>query len=180
MKLDRLLVQIISAPNFDHFSAVELRAAYITLHSDKDLVPSAARRFVYAELVKLVKNGWLRKTITKKKEITNFSKTDLFDADKLTFECTENSNENSNENSQTNTVNNAIQNSLQERLNEYKNELLMSYGESSEYKKLCNDFPELYELLQPQYNNAREQNSRLLGKIKAVENLINDGKNKTV
>ena len=93
MKLDRLLVQIISAPNFDHFSAVELRAAYITLHSDKNLVPSAARRFVYAELVKLVKNGWLRKTITKKKEITNFIKTDLFDADKLTFECKEDSNE---------------------------------------------------------------------------------------
>jgi hypothetical protein len=176
MKLDRLLVQIISAPNFDHFSAVELRAAYITLHSDKSLVPSAARRFVYAELVKLVNNGWLRKTITKKKEITNFIKTDLFDADKFTFECKEDCNENG----QTNTVNNVIQNSLQERLNEYKNDLLMSYGESSEYKKLCNDFPELYELLQPQYNNAREQNSRLLGKIKAVENLINDGKNKTV
>jgi hypothetical protein len=176
MKLDRLLVQIISAPNFDNFSALELRAAYITLHSDKSLVPSAARRFVYTELVKLVKNGWLRKTITKKKEITNFSKTDLFDADKLTFECKEESNEYD----QTDPANNAIQNSLQERLNEYKNELLMSYGESSEYKKLCNDFPELYKLLQPQYNNAREQNSRLLGKIKAVENLITDGKNKAV
>jgi len=176
MKLDRLLVQIISAPNFDHFSAVELRAAYITLHSDKNLVPSAARRFVYAELVKLVKNGWLRKTITKKKEITNFSKTDLFDADKLTVECKEYINEKS----QISPTSNTIQSSLQERLNEYKNELLMSYGESSEYKKLCDDFPELYELLQPQYNNAREQNSRLLGKIKAVENLINDGKNKSV
>jgi hypothetical protein len=176
MKLDRLLVQIISAPNFDHFSAVELRAAYITLHSDKGLVPSAARRFVYAELVKLVKNGWLRKTITKKKEITNFSKTDLFDADKLTFEYKDESHENS----QIPTTSSTIQNSLQERLNEYKNELLMSYGESSEYKQLCNDFPELYELLQPQYNNAREQNSRLLGKIKAIENLLTDGKNKAV
>jgi hypothetical protein len=175
MKLDRLLVQIISAPNFDHFSAVELRAAYITLHLDKGLVPSAARRFVYAELVKLVNNGWLRKNITKKKEITNFIKTDLFDADKLTFECKEDSNKNG----QTNPANNAIQNSLQERLNGYKNELLMSYGESNEYKQLCNDFPELYERLQHQYNNAREQNSRLLGKIKAVENLINDGKNKS-
>jgi hypothetical protein len=171
MKLDRLLAQIISAQNFDHFSALELRAAYITLHSDKNLVPSAARRFVYAELVKLVNNGWLRKTITKKKEITNFIKTDLFDADKLTFELKEDSNENS----QISSTKNAIQKSLQERLNKYKNELLMNYGESSEYKQLCNDFPELYELLQPQYNNAHEQNSRLLGKIKAVENLITDG-----
>jgi len=172
MKLNRLLVKIISAPNFDHFSAVELRAAYITLHSDKKMAPSAARRFVYAELVKLVNNGWLRKTVSKKKEITTFIKTSLFNVNKLTYSCTEESNDNC----QINPSAKTIQESLRERLNLYKNELLISYGESSEYKQLCNDFPDLYELLQPQYNNAREQNSRLLGQIKAVENLINDGK----
>ena len=75
MKLNRLLGQIISAPNFDHFSAVELRAAYITLHPDKNLDPSFARRFVYAEIVKLLKKRWLRKTVSKKKEIATFIKT---------------------------------------------------------------------------------------------------------
>ena len=140
MKLNQSLAQIISAPNFDNFSAVELRAAYITLHSDKQLAPSTARRFVYAELVKLVKKGWLRKTVSKKKEITTFIKTNSFNANEITYVHEEESNE-------VLPPSNTIQNSLQERLKKYKNELLMSYGESSEYKQLCNDFPELYELL---------------------------------
>ena len=170
MKLNRLLGQIMSAPNFDHFSAVELRAAYITIHPDKNLIPSEARRFVYAELVKLVNNGWLRKTVSKKKEITTFIKTNLFNADKIIYS----SPEECKDNSQTNSSDKPIQEALRERLNQYKNELLISYGESNEYKKLCDDFPDLYELLQPKYNNAREQNSRLLGQIKAVEKLINE------
>lgn len=170
MKLNRLLGQIMSAPNFDHFSAVELRAAYITIHPDKNLIPSDARRFVYAELVKLVNNGWLRKTVSKKKEITTFIKTSLFNVNEITYS----SPEEFNDNKQTNSPDKPIQESLRERLNQYKNELLISYGESNEYKKLCDDFPDLYELLQPKYNSAREQNSRLLGQIKAVEKLINE------
>jgi hypothetical protein len=172
MKLNRLLGQIISAPNFDHFSAVELRAAYITLHPDKNLDPSIARRFVYAEIVKLLKKRWLRKTVSKKKEIATFIKTELFNIYEIT--CNENTDK-----STGNTFNLAskdIQKTLLVRLNQYKSELLISYGESGEYKQICNEFPNLYELLQPQYNSARENNSRLLGKIKAVENLINESK----
>lgn len=172
MKLNRLLGQIISAPNFDHFSAVELRAAYITLHPDKNLDPSFARRFVYAEIVKLLKKRWLRKTVSKKKEIATFIKTELFNVNAIT--CNE-----TNEESIDDTVHlpsKSIQKILLERLNQYKSELLISYGESAEYKQLFNDFPNLHALLQPQYNSAREHNSRLLGKIKAVENLINENK----
>jgi hypothetical protein len=171
MKLNQLLAQIISAPNFDRFSAVELRSAYIAMHSDKNIDPSTSRRFVYAELVKLVKQGWLRKSISKKKEITTFIKTDLFNVNKIIYESSA-----VESNSKANTQANAIRKSLLARLNKYKNELLINYGESSEYKQLCNEFPDLHERLQPQYNNAREQSSRLLGQIKAVENLIKSGK----
>ena len=172
MKLNGLLSQIISAPNFDHFSAVELRAAYITLHADKNLDPSFARRFVYTELVKLLNKGWLRKTVSKKKEITTYIKTELFNISAIT--CNE-----SGEKTTDNTVyllSKNIQKALLERLNQYKSELLISYGESGEYKQLFNEFPNLHEFLQPQYNSAREHNSRLLGKIKAIENLINESK----
>ena len=176
MKLNQLLAQIISAPNFNNFSAVELRAAYIALHSDKKLDPSAVRKFVYAELVKLIKKGWLRKTVSKKKEITTYIKTSSFNANGITYIHAEENNDEKSALFQCRT----IQNSLQDRLRKYKNELLINYGESNEYKQLCNDFPDLYKLLQPQYNNAREQNARLLGQIKAVENLINDGKKKAI
>ena len=74
MKLNNLVAQIIVAPNFDHFSAVEVRSAYLALNSDKSVDPNDARRFVYTELLKLVKKGWLKKSVSKKKEITSFIK----------------------------------------------------------------------------------------------------------
>lgn len=169
MKLDQLFAQVISAENFDHFSAVEIRAAYITLHADKGLDRSTARRFVYSELIKLVNNGWLRKTVLKKKEITTYIKTDIFNSAEISFERSKGASNVSRKNISTIT----IQDALQTRLNKYKNELLISYGESTEYKKLCNEFPDLFEELQQKYNDVRELNSRLLGQIKAVENLIN-------
>ena len=63
MKLNSLVAQIICAPNFDHFSTLEVRSAYLTLNNDKSVDPNDARRFVYCELLKLVKKGWLRKSV---------------------------------------------------------------------------------------------------------------------
>ena len=79
MKLNNLVAQIVVAPNFDHFSTVEVRSAYLALNKDKSIDPTNARRFVYTELLKLVKKGWLKKSISKKKEITSFIKTEMFD-----------------------------------------------------------------------------------------------------
>ncbi|WP_170235833.1 hypothetical protein [Colwellia demingiae] len=57
MKLNNLVAQIIAAPNFDHFSAIEVRSAYLALKCDNTIDPNDARRFVYTELLKLVKKG---------------------------------------------------------------------------------------------------------------------------
>ncbi|TWX68056.1 hypothetical protein ESZ36_12375 [Colwellia demingiae] len=69
-------------------------------------------------------------------------------------------------------VTNSLSETLVDRLNHYKNELLTGLGEVDEYKLLCNQFPELHTKLQSKYNEVREKNSKLLGSIKAVENLI--------
>ena len=124
---------------------------------------------MYTELLKLVKKGWLKKSVSKKKEITSFIKTEMFDpvaiavntkADVMNneephFESTDKLNE-----------------TLVSRLNNYKNELLTGLGEADEYKRICEQFPNLQSKLQPKYNEVREHNSKLLGSIKAVENLI--------
>ncbi|MEM5552569.1 hypothetical protein WNY63_17750 [Pseudoalteromonas neustonica] len=167
MKLDKLIAQIISAPNFDHFSAVEVRAAYLSLHQDKTICPTESRRFCYVELVKLVKRGWLRKTVSKKKGITSFTKTELFDEKAISHNIS------LDEIKIGEKVATNINESLFDRLNLYKSELLISLGESEEYKHLSTQFPDLNPQLQAQYNTVRERNSKLLGKIKAIENLIN-------
>lgn len=61
---------------------------------------------------------------------------------------------------------------LIDKLNHYKTELLLNLGESEAYKELYSEFPELVDELQPQYNKARDNNTRILGKIRAIEGLL--------
>lgn len=168
MKLNSLVAQIICAPNFDHFSTLEVRSAYLTLNNDKSVDPNDARRFVYCELLKLVKKGWLRKSVSKKKAITSFVKTDEFDPNGIIVSTQKP------EEAQTVSADDPIEtigDKLVERLAGYKNDLLSGLGEAEEYKRLCKQFPDLYSTLQPKYNQVREHNSKLLGSIKAIENL---------
>ena len=58
------------------------------------------------------------------------------------------------------------------KLNSYKAELLLNIGESEAYKELYSEFPELIDELQPKYNKARDNNTRILGKIRAIEGLL--------
>jgi hypothetical protein len=164
LKIDVFVAQIIKVPNFDNFTTSDVRSSFITLKNDPSLDPIAVRKKVYAELLKLVNKGWLNKKNTNKKGSTRFSKTELFDSEYLgalqaekpikdIFEEEKNKN-------------------LIAKLNHYKAELLLNIGESEAYKELYSEFPELVDEIQPQFNEARDNNTRILGKIKAIEGLL--------
>ena len=167
MRLNSVVAQIISVPNFDHFTTSDVRSAYLALENDSSLEPSTVRRKIYAELSKLVKKGWLNKIIPKKKGLTRFSKTDNFDDKVIKAICTP-----------TNLVESSDdkRKQLLGKLNHYKTELLLNIGESEAYKELYSEFPELVDEIQPQYNKARDNNTRILGKIRAIEGLLEQGK----
>jgi hypothetical protein len=137
----------------------------LALKSDPSLEPTKVRRNIYAELLKLVKKGWLKKLVSKKKGFTRFNKTEIFDVNAITtlakFDVT-----NSPERRDDKHV------KLLGKLNHYKAELLLNIGESEAYKELYSEFPELVDELQPQYNKARDNNTRILGKIRAIEGLL--------
>lgn len=170
MKLDPLVAQIIAAINFDHFTTSDVRSAYLALKNDPSLDPNSVRRNNYAELLKLVKKGWLNKKSSNIKGLTRFSKTELFDVKKLL------DNSDNEKSIATPTVDH--QQHLLAKLKHYKAELLLNIGESEAYKELYSEFPELVDDIQPQYNAARDNNTRILGKIKAIEGLLS--KEKTV
>ena len=165
MKFDPFVAQIIVATNFDHFTTSDVRSAYLALKSDPSLVPTTVRRNIYAELLKLVKKGWLKKLVSNKKGFTRFNKTDAFDVNAITilaqFDVTNSSEKQGDK-----------QVKLLGKLNHYKAELLLNIGESEAYKELYSEFPELVDELQPQYNKARDNNTRILGKIRAIEGLL--------
>lgn len=169
MKLDPFVAQIIVAKNFDHFTTSDVRSAYFALNNDPTLEPSTLRRRIYAELLKLVKKDWLKRVISKKKGLTRFSKTENFDVEVITSKtkC---------EPTKPVKKDNDKQGQLLSKLNHYKTELLLNIGESEAYKELYSEFPELVDELQPQYNKARDSNTKILGKIRAIEGLLKQDK----
>jgi hypothetical protein len=167
LKIDVLVVQIIVAPNFDNFTTSEVRSSYITLKNDGSLDPVKLRKKLYAELLKLVKKGWLKKKSSNIKGLTRFSKTALFDANALTEAMP--SEIAKNIHSET-----IKPHTLAAKLNHYKAELLLNIGETEAYKEIYTEFPELVDEIQPQYNVARDNNTKILGKIKAIEGLMKD------
>jgi hypothetical protein len=169
LKLDPVVAQIIVIESFDNFTTADVRTAYLALKNDVSLEPTSVRRKVYAELLKLVKKNWLNKVIPNKKGFTRFSKTKLFDVKKLQLNT-----EYESKSSITRTDNTKEQ--LFDKLNIYKSELLLNMGESEAYKELYSEFPELIDEIQPKYNKARDNNTKILGKIKAIEGLMNNDK----
>jgi len=166
LKLDPFVAQIIVATNFDYFTTSDVRSAYLALKSDPSLVPTIVRRIIYAELLKLVKKGWLNKLVSNKKGLTRFNKTGSFDVKAITTLAN------------VEVINSFVKQGdkkvkLLSKLNHYKAELLLNIGESEAYKELYSEFPELVDELQPQYNKARDNNTRILGKIRAIEGLLN-------
>jgi len=165
LKLDPYVAQIIVVETFNHFTTSDVRSTYLVLKNDPSLEPTNVRRKIYAELLKLVKKGWLKKLISKKKGFTRFSKTSLFDIEKIRvaseFPSSNGIKDNDNKTEQ-----------LLCKLNSYKAELLLNIGESEAYKELYSEFPELIDELQPKYNKARDNNTRILGKIRAIEGLL--------
>lgn len=165
MKLETIVAQIIQAKNFDRFTTSDVRSAYLALKNDPTLDPIIVRRKVYAELLKHVKKGRLKKLISNKKGLTSFSKTDLFYEQKSHIQTTDDT-------SIDNTFESNKKQKLTSKLKHYKSELLLSIGEAEAYKELYSEFPELVDEIQPQYNEARDKNTRILGKIKAIESLL--------
>lgn len=163
--LDPVVAQVIEARNFDNFTTSDVRSAFLALKKDPKLDPSNVRRMIYAELLKLVRKGWLKKSISKVKAQTRFSKTNLFDANNLQVKTI-------NFGSIAATKTDTHHEKLLEKLVCYKAELLQSIGESEAYKDIYLDMPELVDEIQPKYHMARDNNTKLLGKIKAIEDII--------
>jgi hypothetical protein len=169
LKLDPVVVQIIVVQSFDNFRTSDVRSAYLVLKNDPSLDPATIRRKIYAELLKLVKKGWLNKVVAKNKGFTRFSKTDSFNVNALQLKSTVLPDSPLGDGEKK-------KQQLLARLNDYKNEFLLSLGESEAYKDLYSELPELVDEIQPKYNKARDNNTKLLGKIRAIEGLLNQDK----
>ncbi|KPV99393.1 hypothetical protein [Pseudoalteromonas sp. P1-8] len=166
-ELDKSVIQILSMPNINNFTATEIRTAYIAIKNDADLDPSISRRFVYDELLKLIRRGWLVRNTTKKKGLSRYSKTELFDyvALKTMLELTSHE-----ETFESSTL--SYPQMLTKRLNQYNSSLLEGLGAIKEYVALKDICPERLNDLKGRYMATQENNYILKGKIAALNELI--------
>jgi len=167
--IDSDLLSILLTESFNSFSVLELRSAYLSIVNNPELSKVEARRFVYRHILRLEKKGLLERKCSEKRNRTFYLKSKQFSPDK--FNISESAQKSSTP--QVKDENEGIKKDLVSKLNQYRLELLTSIGETDEYKLLCNQFPQLKENLQERYNHARDNGSKILGRIKALEYLIN-------
>jgi len=168
--LDRDLLSILLTESFNNFTVLELRSAYLAIVNSPQLSPVEARKYVYRHILRLEKKGLLERKYSEKKDRTFYSKSRQFCSDK--FKTPENIQEGPIHEIKSE-GNAGVKKDLISKLNQYRLELLTSIGETDEYKLLCNQFPQLTEDLKERYNHARDNGSKILGRIKALESLIN-------
>jgi hypothetical protein len=165
--VDIVISQIILLKNIDNFSAVEIRTAYLAIKGDQKLSPPEARRFVYEELQKIVKRGWLKKMTSEKKGITRYSKTKHFN-----YEFFNNITINKTPVQSSPTSANAFNLAMHSRLENYQKELLEGLGAIDELISLRKIYPELWASLKSKYQSLREHNHMLMGKINTIEEIL--------
>ncbi len=161
MKLDRTIKTIISMSNVDHFTVVEIRTAYLALKCDERLNSAQIRTFVYVEIQRLVRNGWLRMTTSEKRKITSYTKTPLFDPENL--ESTD---------EQESCLDISIHDEIKKDLIACNSEILECLGELEIYVELSKKHMQMRGVLKKRYTVAKERNHILKGKINTLNSLL--------
>lgn len=175
-RLDRDFLSVLTLSDFDNFTVLEFRAAYMAQPGCMNMDKTRAQRFIYNKLTRLQKNGLLKRTEAKTSKKIRYQKTELFFEVKLLPHTSEAKMASAVPHEVSSEAQDQVRQYLVDKLKNYELELLTSMGESEEYKAIYSDFPQLKSQLQERYNKAREYCSKLLGRVKAIETLIEQQK----
>lgn len=169
---------ILISKQMNNFTVTE---ATNTLLYEKSIFSDAveARKFIYRQLTRHVEKGLLKRTNTldsiPKKVV--YSKTDLFFTVQFIpvsrgHKAKMIKKNKSNNNLSKNTEKFDYREELKKELIAYEIDLNTVFEEAKEYKRLIVRFPKLEEKLQQHHSQAKESSIKLLGKIRALQNLL--------
>lgn len=123
-----------------------------------------ARTFIYRQVYKLVNDGYLIKNGIKYTRNIRYHYSEEFKNKFLMGESKENKED-------TNDVD--LKLVLESKLTEYRELLVVSAAETEEYERCVNQYPQLLNTLKLKLNLAKHKRSQFIGKIAAIENIIN-------
>jgi len=153
---------------FNDFTVTQFRDNYMAqLTQPADAVTS--REIVYRQVLRFLKLGLLQKKEANNVRKSTYSKTSEFFKSHFKVRSTKLSALSTDSAPR---IKNSAMKSIEAQLKQYKVDLLASVGESEEYMRLYHSNPELKQMLEPEYLQARDQSSRLLGQIKALNTVL--------
>ncbi|MBB1391526.1 response regulator [Shewanella sp. SG44-6] len=169
IKICSTLHTILQDESFNHFQVIELRDVYHAVSQGCESV-SQTYNFIYRQISRLVKKGLLKKSQNEGLKSITYQKTELFS--KTNFIISTSDEQSYHPLSQAENISKDKIQNLEQRLKQSEVDLLTSIGESEEYMRLYNSFPEMKSHLESQYMLARENSSKLLGQIKAIKSVL--------
>ncbi|MDX2367981.1 MAG: response regulator [Colwellia sp.] len=171
IRMNVSLVEILERNSFDRFTISQLKDAYLIVSGDECSVET--RKFVYKQVLRLLNYKVLYKEGRKHSHDVTYTKTDLFsDVAFIGRKSKVNLILKPKSPKPKNISESALKPELENTLQQYKVDLMSAIGESEEYIRLLNSFPELKNVLSDNYHNARDKSSKLLGKIKAINTIL--------
>jgi hypothetical protein len=181
LTLDRHIFELFQSGQFEHFTTRELRDAYANILATPDVRLADIRRYVYEQIRRLLKVGWIREDTQRRKRgqiyhllsrpahlelrlVNNRSEMALIHS------CSEGEAPQASADSVTPAASTTHQ--LEALIKEIRLDFLASMGEAERYKQLLEDMPQLRERIENDYIEARDRSSRLLGHLRAVEKTL--------
>ncbi|USD58783.1 hypothetical protein J4N45_14595 [Vibrio sp. SCSIO 43140] len=159
-KINAIMHNLLIEKGMDDFSVIELRDAYLST-SECKVDPDEARRKVYRQILRFMKNNWLGCKGEGRQR--RYFQTDLFHSLYVTPRS---------ESAELATKIVSDYSVLVHERNQYKGELEIVLGEIDEYQSLLGRFPELEKKLRPLLEQAREHSAQLLGKVNVLTKVL--------
>lgn len=170
IKICTTLHNILKDESFNNFQIMGLRDTYIAVSASSRSIGDTYN-FIYRQVHRLVLKGILDKNVDEQKKETTYQKTAKFSQTNFILQKSEASTSTKESPTRNTQKSNAIH-QLEERLKQSEIDLFTSIGESEEYMRLYQSFPDMKAHLESQYLQARETSSKLLGQIKAIKSAI--------
>lgn len=184
-EFDRQLYELLCQERHQEFTTRQLRDAYATtLKQGYEL--GAVRIFVYEQIRRLIRAGWVSKTAGLRKRGQVFrllEKPARITLVLVDSQCPKSAepatelpkNSHSTEDVFADPVDSACtadHGRIEEMLKETRLDLLASMGETERYKQLFEEIPHLRARLEGAYHEVRDRSSRLLGHLRALETTL--------
>ncbi|MFK3711748.1 hypothetical protein [Leclercia adecarboxylata] len=166
----------LSTNDFDGFTVKSLRNRLLQ-QNDEARLYAEDRRAIYRTLIAMINSGELHKKVAPNPQQSTFHKTPRFipsypmDIKEPEISSDKKVDENSSVNFDTCSQRSSV-NYLESQLKEYQISLMISVGESEEYKSLFATIPDMRSELEMLYMKSREKSSTLMGQITAINNVL--------